>query len=249
MHVFVAVDDTDNLETKGTGHLAERIAQTVEANGWGRRSYITRHQLLVHPDVPYTSHNSAMCFAADLDPAALARFVEGAAAMLERESATGSDPGLCVAVRERVRDPERLVAFGRRAKSAVVTQAEAYALAADAGVHLTPHGGTGGGVIGALAGVGLRMSGDDGRVRGGLEIAAVDGIASVDALRAHPYVDEVRTVDGAALRGDERVRLLAGEKIKTVLLGGKAVLLVTNSEPGRDEVRWQTCPKELLKRY
>ena len=58
MNVLVAVDDTDNLGTKGTGHLAERIAQRIEANDWGRRSYITRHQLFVHPDVPYTSHGT-----------------------------------------------------------------------------------------------------------------------------------------------------------------------------------------------
>jgi hypothetical protein len=248
MNVFVAIDDTDNLETQGTGHLAERIAQRIEANEWGSRSYITRHQLFVHPDVPYTSHNSSMCFVAELGAAVLDAFILEAASILERESAVGSDPGLCVASADRVREPADLVEFGRRAKRAVVNQAEAYDLARRFGVHLSGHGGTGGGVIGALAGVGLRIGGNDGRVRGGLEIANVNGVAIVHDILANPYVDAVRTVDGAALDDGEPV-LLVGEKIKAVLLGGKSVLLVTHRDGERDGVRWQNCPKELLKGY
>jgi hypothetical protein len=248
MNVFVGVDDTDNLETKGTGHLAERIAQRIEANGWGRRSYITRHQLFVHPDVPYTSHNSAMCFAGDLEPACLDAFIVEATSILERDSAAGSDPGLCVAIADRVRDLAPLVEFGRRTKRAVVVQEEAYALARRLGVHLSAHGGTGGGVIGALAGVGLRMSGDDGRVRGGLEIAAADGVVTVGEILARTYVDEVRTLDREPLRADDPVRLV-GEKIKAVLQDGKAVLLVIPVQGECEGVRWQTCPKELLKSY
>ncbi len=248
MNVFVAIDDTDNQESKGTGHLAERIAQRVEANGWGTRTFITRHQLFVHPDVPYTSHNSSMCFVADLDDAAVGAFVAEAAGLLERESAPGSDPGLCVAGADRVREPAELVEFGRRAKRAIVTQADAYALARRFGIHLSAHGGTGGGVIGALAAVGLRVGGDDGRVRGGLEIPTVNGVASVRDLLANPYVDSVRAVDGTALRDDEPVRLV-GEKIKAVLLGGRTVLLVTRCDAQGDGVRWQNCPKDLLKGY
>lgn len=248
MDVFVGVDDTDNLETKGTGHLAERIARQIEANGWGKRSYITRHQLFVHPDVPYTSHNSAMCFAADIDPARLDLFLQEATGILARDSAAGSDPGLCVAVADDVRDRAPLLEFGRRTKRALVAQDEAYALARRLGIHLSAHGGTGGGVIGALAGVGLRMSGDDGRVRGGLEIAAADGIATVGEILARTYVDEVRTLDRAPLRAGDPVRLV-GEKIKAVLQDGKAVLLVIPLEGEPEGVRWQTCPKELLRSY
>jgi hypothetical protein len=248
MNVLVGVDDTDNLETKGTGHLTEHIAQQIEANGWGRRSYITRHQLFVHPDVPYTSHNSAMCFASDLEPANVDAFILEAATILRRDSATGSDPGLCVAIADHVRDPAPLLEFGRRAKRAVVTQDEAYALARQLEIHLSGHGGTGGGVIGALAGVGLRMSGDDGRVRGGLDIAGAKGVATVGEILARTYVDEVRTLERETLRDGDPVRLV-GEKIKAVLQDGMAVLLVIPVEGECDGIRWQTCPKDLLKSY
>ena len=248
MKVLLAVDDTDNLETKGTGHLAEAIAQELVRQRWGTRSYITRHQLLVHPDVPYTSHNSSMCFTAEIDGARLPDLTSHAAAFLETASAPGSDPGLCVAVADRLEDAEELIAFGKRAKQAVLGKDEAYDLARRLGVHLSEHGGTGGGVIGALAAVGLRLSGNDGRLRGHLEIGRVDGngVATVRDLCAHPHVGSVRTLRGDVLRGDEAV-LLSEWKVKAVMQGGSGVLLVTESASG--EAPWETCPRAILKAY
>ncbi len=246
MRVLLAVDDTDNLESIGTGHLAEAIAQDVERKGWGKRSYVTRHQLLVHPDVPYTSHNSSMCFTVDMDGAHLEALVSHAAGFLEKESAPGSDPGLCVAVADRLERTEELIAFGERAKQAVVKKDEALELAGRLGIHLSEHGGTGGGVIGALAAVGLRLSGNDGRLRGHLEIENVNGVATVRDICAHPSVGSVLTLDGAVLRDEEAV-LLSGWKVKAVLQGGGPVLLVMPSES--EDARWRTCPREILKAY
>jgi len=246
MKVLLAADDTDNLESIGTGHLAEAIAQEVEKNGWGKRSCISRHQLLVHPAVPYTSHNSSMCFTADIDGSRLDQLVSHAAAFLEEVSAPGSDPGLCVAVADRLDSTEELVAFGQRAKKAVVEKGEAHALARRLGIHLSEHGGTGGGVIGALAAVGLRLGGNDGRLRGKLEIENVNGVASVRDICAHPYVGSVLTLEGEVLRDEEAV-LLTGWKVKAVLKGGRPVLLVTSTDSA--EAPWQTCSREILKAY
>jgi hypothetical protein len=49
MKILISIDDTDNLESPGTGALASQIAADLESNGWGQSSFITRHQLLVHP--------------------------------------------------------------------------------------------------------------------------------------------------------------------------------------------------------
>jgi hypothetical protein len=247
MKILLAIDDTDDLESRGTGHLAEDIAQEVERNGWGRRSYITRHQLLVHPDVPYTSHNSAMCFTADVDPMCLDRLVALAATTLERERAPGSDPGLCVAVADRLASHDEAIAWGRAAKTTVLRKPDAYALAQRLGVHLSEHGGTGQGVIGALAGVGLRLSGCDGRVRGHLDIPNSDGTASVRQIRAHPHVQRVVSLDGSHVGDEDRVVL--GEKVKAVMRDGGLAVLVVPAGPERPDARWQTCPKELLKAY
>jgi len=56
---------------------------------------------------------------------------------------------------------------GRRATCSVLTKKEAYPLAEKLGIHLSEHGGTGDGVVGALAESGLRMTGNHCRFRGG----------------------------------------------------------------------------------
>ncbi|HEY6871810.1 MAG TPA: hypothetical protein VI298_03670 [Geobacteraceae bacterium] len=247
MRILICIDDTDNLESRGTGDLASEIARELELNGWGKSRYITRHQLLVHPDIPYTSHNSAMCFAADIEVSCLDRIIAYASAFLARESAAGSDPGLCVADVDRLASPDQLIAFGRKAKQSVVTMAEAYTLAEDLGVHLSEHGGTGQGVIGALAGAGLRLSGNDGRLKGHLAIETANGTVAVGDICAHPDVDEVRTLSGSLLAGAETVRL--GDRVKTVLLNGKSVLLVVPVEGAPGGIGWRSCSKQQLKKY
>jgi len=146
MRILLCIDDTDNPESRGTGALASELARDLEEHGWGKSRFITRHQLLVHPDIPYTSHNSAMCFAAEIDSAALHSIISHASTFLVRESAAGSDPGLCVVAVDRVRSPETLIAFGQRAKQAVLAKPDAYALAKQLGVHLSEHGGSGHGM-------------------------------------------------------------------------------------------------------
>jgi hypothetical protein len=246
MNILVCLDDTDNLESRGTGELATMLASTLERREWGKSSYVTRHQLLVHPDIPYTSHNSAMCFGARLhEGCSLARFIRHAAAFLEREAAPGSDPGLCVAVPEQLRSTEPLIDFGRSAKERVLDKAGAYDLAGRLGVHLSEHGGTGQGVIGALAGIGLRLGGNDGRLKGRLSFGLPGECCTVASLLVHPVVEAVRTLTGMSPAETDQVVL--GEKVKTVLLGGESVLLLecTNNPVAP----WRTCTRQELKGY
>jgi hypothetical protein len=247
MRILISIDDTDNLESPGTGALASQIADDLELNGWGKSSFVTRHQLLVHPDIPYTSHNSAMCFSADIGEECLDRVITYAANFLERESAPGSDPGLCVAVLDRLRENGELIRFGQSAKLSVLTKESAYEHAQQLGIHLSEHGGTGQGVIGALAGAGLRLGGNDGRLKGQLYFGAPEGVVSVAVLANNDTVDEVRSLDGSAVTDLDMVRL--GDKVKTVLLDGRSVLLVIAIEGASDGPRWQTCSRQQLKRY
>ncbi|HZV82212.1 MAG TPA: hypothetical protein VFF53_08600, partial [Geobacteraceae bacterium] len=175
MQIVISIDDTDNIHSRGTGALASLLASSLEEKNWGRSSFVTRHQLLVHPDIPYTSHNSAMCFTADIADSCLYAVTAHAGEFLQRESAEGSDPGLCVLSVNALHDPALVIAFGRNVKQTVVSVKEAYDLARRCGVHLSAHGGNGQGVIGALAGAGLRLSGSDGRMQGSLKIPAQGG--------------------------------------------------------------------------
>ncbi|MDF9409526.1 hypothetical protein L7E55_14365 [Pelotomaculum isophthalicicum JI] len=249
MRIIVCIDDTDNIDSDwGTGELAAKISETMEELGWGKSYGVTRHQLLVHPDIPYTSHNSSMCFEAEIAEPYLDVLIDFASDFLSQESAEGSDPGLCVAVPERLSKPGLLIDFGRKAKETVVSKQEAYNLAQQLGIHLSEHGGDGQGVIGALAGAGLRLSGNDGRLRGKLKIKNASGVISVRDIISQTCVDVVRVLDGAALNNDETVRL--GKTVKPVLLEGKFVLFVfpAGAEEKIDAL-WQTCTKEQLRKY
>ncbi len=81
---------------------------------------------------------------------------------METESEPEADPGLCVVVPDRLADPVRLIDYGYLAKREVLDKNSAYTLASELGIHLSEHGGTGQGLIGVMAGAGLRLGGNDG---------------------------------------------------------------------------------------
>ena len=249
MRVFVCIDDTDNLDSRGTGELATIISEAVEDNGWGKCDPVTRHQLFLHPDIPYTSHNSSMCFPTELDERYLSTLIDYASDFLATESAEGSDPGLCVACVDQINELELLLNFGQRAKTEVLTKENAYDLAKQLGVHLSEHGGTGQGIIGALAGIGLRLTGNDGRIKGRLKIESVNNLASVSDIIAQTKIDLVRSLDGIVLESDEVVNLNS-DWVKVVLIDGKLVLPVSLIKPEVAEgTKWQLCTKQQLKDF
>ena len=136
MRTFVCIDDTDNLEEKSTGKLAQIIIDHIEEKGIGKCSFITRHQLYFHPDIPYTSHNSTMCFVVEHINNIYKPLRDLVVHFLLNESAKGSDPGLCIAEMEKVKDKELLIDYGRRAKREILTKELAYGTADKLGVHL-----------------------------------------------------------------------------------------------------------------
>lgn len=160
MKVFIGIDDTDTSEAdRGTGKLARWLEKELP-EGCGMRG-VLRQQLLVHEDVPYTSHNSAACVVVEVPDVSLVDpLISCAVKHLEGHALEGSDPGLCV-VHEEDSALSRLAEFGRTCTYRVVNQAEA--LHAASGVHISGHGGTNDGIIGAAAAVGLTAKGWNGR--------------------------------------------------------------------------------------
>jgi hypothetical protein len=248
MEILVGIDDTDNLESKGTGHLAEALSHSLRKNGWGEGGPVTRHQMLIHPDIPYTSHNSSMCFSAHIKEEYFSDFVNFGRDFLSSESASGSDPGLCIGDIDKVVYPDELMRFGICAKKMVLKKEDAYGVARMTRVHLSEHGGTGLGVIGALAGIGLRMTGNDGRFKGHLKIGTPGYEMNVRELRQDRNIEVIKGIDNRILEDTEKVIL--GEKIKTVLLEGKSTLLVfQDMENGDESGFWHTCTRYQLRKY
>lgn len=199
MNLFVCIDDTDNLDSIGTGELLENMMREAAVRGLAKSGFVVRYQFLVDDAIPYTSHNSAMCCTAQTDDrAAFTSFCES---YLHHNAAAGSDPGLCVLTDDKTLDYAPLITFGKLAQTKVLTKAQAYAAAKAFGkdVHLSEHGGTGDGVIGALAGAGLRAGKEEGRIKGKL----------------HPPMDRIEwtTAEFAAAYGVERFADEAGNDV------------------------------------
>ena len=248
MKTYVCIDDTDNLETRGTGALASLMIEHIEGKGWGKCSYITRHQLYFHPEIPYTSHNSAMCFVIDHEDSIFEKLKDFAISFLEKETAEGSDPGLCIAEYDKIKNIELLKSYGKRAKKEILNKDIAYLTSEEAGVYLSEHGGTGGGIIGALAGVGLRLTGNDGRVKGKIYFPIPGEMLTVKEILEYSDIDIVQSLDGNILNENEVIKL--GEKVKCVFLNFKKVLLVyLQFNDTRNCFDWNTCTKEQLKSY
>jgi hypothetical protein len=164
--IYLGFDDTDVLGAEiGTGRLVRMFESKLprEAKLWG----VVRHQLLVDPQIPYTSHNSPACAVVEIEDPQVdqheitQRLIDLAAAHLTQLASPGSDPGLCVASADA--DLSGVIAFGLDCTHSVQTQANAKAVATSAGIHLSGHGGTNDGIIGATAAVGLTAFGWSGR--------------------------------------------------------------------------------------
>jgi len=220
--IFIGLDDTDNLESPGTGRLARLLAQYLGSEH--PVCGITRHQLLLDPRVPYTAKNSCAALhirASDaIDLTALGEWV---VSFVQGRCAPGSDPAVCVARQV----PTEISLFGKRVQRSLVSQAEARTLANAHGIYLQGLGGTEDGVIGALAGVGLAATGNDGRfvlvgtvreLTGPKPIAAIldAGVAEVRDLSEHPITQGVVATQG---------------KLRPALREGKPILYVEAGEP------------------
>jgi hypothetical protein len=240
--LYVGFDDTDTIDAdRGTGQLARWFGD--ELPGGCRVWAVVRQQLLVHPDVPYTSHNSAAVVVVEVHPRRgavdaflIEEVVARAGAHLERHALPGSDPGLCVAYDGCPALPA-LVAFGRRAAVSIVTQVEA--LTAATGAHLSGHGGTNDGLIGAAAGVGLTVGGWNGRLieyarplRAFSDPVTVEELEKADILVVSTDRDAPVPQPGelVSTRGWLRPRLWAGRPVLPVARDGGGLWVALASE-------------------
>jgi hypothetical protein len=222
MTLYLSIDDTDDPLSPGTGNLARRIADHLAVDY--RVLGVTRHQLLNHPDIPMTSHNScAVIHVENGRPGAIEDIFSRALAMVLEYCAPGSNPGVALAAGDRI-SPE-ITAFGRAAKESVLTIDAARALAATAGILAEGFGDTGGGLIGSIAGIGLAGMQNDGRFVQKGDLRNMRGTMPVSAL-LRAGIDRVVTTDGILLSEG----LIALQKFpRPAYVDGEAVLFVEQS--------------------
>lgn len=232
MNYLISIDDTDDVtKSVSTGSIAEKIGRVLTGSGGRIRDGISRHQLLLSDEIAYTSHNSAMCIEIGIDSMSSGEILEVCEKIIKENMARASDPGLAVCITDRVSDPGRLIAFGFEAKKEVKHKDEAYALAASTdGVFLKELGGSGAGVIGALAGIGLRLSRSDGSLRGkeGRDLAG--SVVTAGEICRRFDADMVVCGDGNVLGEDSPVRI--DEFIKLMYFDGHKCCIVRPGEDG-----------------
>ena len=248
--VLVAIDDTDNLTSPGTGWIAQSLQREVASQNLGEPLGVTRHQLLLDPRVPYTSHNSSACVALATPGAPNLDAIEGCAAQfLHDHAAKGSDPGLAIVATDVAQtDREALSEFGSAVKREIIEQTTARTLAARHGVRLSGHGGTEDGVIGALAAVGLHLHGSDGFFLWMPGIRDLrPGWCSYQHLIQTLPVDDARTLDGDRPTPETTVEI--SPWIRPLLLGGHAVLLLERIEATDAAPSWRVAPRDIVRRH
>ncbi|MEW6440510.1 MAG: hypothetical protein AB1640_06180 [bacterium] len=230
--LLIGVDDTDNKDDPmGTGKLVRLLWGELETLFPGTASEgVLRLQLLVDPRIPYTSHNSPACLILRT-PEGTSEFegIAGAVhAFVRQLSAPGSDPGVCIA---RMPDVSReVVEFGLEAASRVVERERTEALARAAGLHLTALGGDGGGVIGALAAVGLAVQGSAGRY---IDFATLRDLGEeVTAGDLRSLGVEVVSTDREGKSPGAREKIHTGGWLRPRRICGSPVLLVKESATG-----------------
>lgn len=215
--ILIGLDDTDTIESRGTGHLARQIAAVLADAGYAI-SGVTRHQLLLDPRVPCTKNNSCAAILVDADGEThITKLLDQVRTIMLAEYQQGSDPGLCIA--ERI--PEAATEFGRRAQRQVVDKEEASCLAEASGVTLLGLGGTNDGIIGALAAVGLAASGDDGRYVLVGRSRELSGLQPVSAL-LEAGIAAVQTQDGEPVAEG----LVLTDKLRPARRGGQPIAVV-----------------------
>ncbi|BBY55556.1 hypothetical protein H7J07_10260 [Mycobacterium koreense] len=251
--VLIGIDDTDDLVSPGTGRRARQLLQVLAKAGLGTPAGATRHQLLVDDRIPYTSHNSSACLAwrsPGGDPeAVLGAVIDAAAEFLENVCPPDADPGLVVAVPGRLgAEAAALTEFGRRAQQEVLATAAARRLAEEVGVHLSGHGGTEDGVLGALAAVGLHLSGGDGFFLDLPGLETLPAQADIATVRSLTPIDVARDNSHSSPTAGEPIEL--GDWVRPVLLNNQAVLLLEKpTVDHRGRRRWRTAARSVVKTY
>jgi tRNA(Ile2) C34 agmatinyltransferase TiaS len=236
---LLGIDDTDNPESIGTGRLARMLATHLEDAGLLAESSTTRHQLLVHPEIPYTSHNSSACVEGAAGDDDAPKLLDAARAFLLENFHEGANPGLCVCRADAV--PARMLELGHRAQSEVLSLAAFDDAMAGLEVGLWCSGDTGQGRIGACAGTALRSTGEDGRFIGLPGIRDLEGTLRVRDILARSAVAAVETVHGRSLGRESKID--TRDWVRPSLRGGRPVYLVRE-----DGGRWVPSERRSKKR-
>jgi hypothetical protein len=243
MRFYIGIDDTDNLESRGTGFRCRELASILVAKDLCDVIGITRHQLLFDRRIPYTSHNSSGCL--EIETENIITVSDFSRQYLIENGADGSDVGLCIAEAKKI--PDELIEWGISAKKIILVKSVAEKLAQKNNIFLEGLTGTHDGIIGALAAVGLRKSGNDGRfvwVKGRELRELTNKIYSIGDLKKITILDAAVDLDGNQIPDSNKI--YTGEWYRPVLKNNQ-ITIFAESINGKTDYEWSVLSKEQLK--
>ncbi|KAF0146885.1 MAG: hypothetical protein FD187_3175 [bacterium] len=228
MLFLLGIDDTDRPGAPDTSALALTLGQRLAALSLARLMNVSCHQLLQHPAISFTTQNMACCLLLDAEPLRLREIDLVSREFLRRDCSPASNPGFALADWNTL-DPE-ITAWGRLAKLDVLQRQDAMALGRRCGISIAGFAGSGAGVIGALAAVGLRYDGNDGWLSWMPGLPALRGVYTPVELLQQVHFDRMENPRGKKPAVDDRINIEKG--IRPLLRDGKSVLLLAASKKG-----------------
>lgn len=239
MFYLIGIDNTDNKHSPGTGCLGWELGALLESEGISRLISVTRHKLYQKESLPGFHENVAACLLVESTLERCRDLELACRQYLLRHSAPGSDPGLALSPWSLV--PPALTAWGRLAKQEHLNRQDAMQLARSNGISVTGFTGSGGGVIGALAAIGLFHSGNDGRYIWLPGLRELSGNYTVDELMTACPFDRLENRYGR--RPIPRERIFIDGWARPILRDGKSLLLLESSEKGKP-YEWETLSQD-----
>lgn len=241
MNIIIGIDDTDNLETRGTGHHARMLGHALTDAGLFELRSVTRHQLFADKRIPFTSHNSSASLMGRCTRT-IREVIFFSKDFLIRESAFDSDAGLCVAPEDAI--TSAMILFGNRAKHEILSMEEALQLVAGTSIFLDGFLNARIGMIGSLAAVGLAKEGNDGRLLWTRNLRETTGNFTIQELLQQ--VDIERVVEKDLAETDLQAMISIGEWCRPVMLGGKITLIAEKIE-NNSTYAYKSASKEYIK--
>jgi hypothetical protein len=240
--ILIGIDDTDNKQSRGTGFKARQLGALIEKKKLGKVSSISRHQLFFDNRIPYTSQNSSACLC--IRNGNFEKLRELAEEFLKRESAPGSDAGLAVAYADSIN--LSVINWGKRAKSEVLTQREAIVIAESSNIFLEGYTGNKDGIIGSLAAIGLRKTGNDGRCIwvGGVELRELQGKYTSEELFNIIEIDNIIDIDNNHIHKNSIID--SGDWLRPVIINNK-ITVITEKVNNKLNYEYKVANKDFIK--
>lgn len=242
MRFVIGIDDTDSPHTGGTGGLAFELGRLLQERTGAQLLELTHHQLWLTPLIPHTTRNTCACLVLDGETR-LRRVLElECRSFLLHECAAGANAGMALADLAQV--PIGVIEWGSRAKRQVLTRSASLELARESEISAAGLIGDGSGVIGALAAVGLRAGGNDGRFLWMPGLCELSGILTLTQLLDRCSFGRVETLRGRTPQFDDRIDL--GDWVRPLVRGGRSVLLVEEA-PDMKQCEWRVIDSARIR--